>query len=86
MLPAPVVRARLSLHLFVSLCFDSSLDLWKGLSPLITVRESTDVVIRLMFCYGLILVPHGGLFVMDVGGLVSNVRDVFTGGEGWTLI
>lgn len=49
MLPAPVVRARLSLCLFVSLCFDCSLDLWKDLSPLFTVRESTDAVIRLMF-------------------------------------
>lgn len=47
-LPTPVVTARLSLHLFVSLCFDCSLYLWKDLSPLITVSESANTVISLM--------------------------------------
>lgn len=68
MLPAPVVRARLSLRLSVSLCFDCSLDLWKDLSPLITVRESTDAIIRLMLFYERIPMSTRGLFVMDVGG------------------
>lgn len=58
MLPALVVRARFSPRLSIGLCFDSSLDLWRDLSPLLTVRENTDAVTGLTFVLGIDPMPH----------------------------
>lgn len=73
MLPAPVVRASLSFRLFASLCFDCSLDLWRVLGPLITLRESTDAVIRFMLFYELNPCSSRGLSLKDAGKGLSII-------------
>lgn len=59
---------------FVRLCYDCSLDLWKALDPHITVRDSTDAVIWLMFFMNWSCVPQG-VCLWWMCGLLSNVHN-----------